>query len=94
MPPALIKWSWIFHTQQGFNMKGTTFFSLVIFFIATFVCAQQALAIPNSIQPLPMYEGNLTSKFSVDEGKEENDDKVGTDEHDQCILLFPFCEAN
>ncbi len=69
-------------------MKQTTFYSVVTFLIAAFLYAQYAVAMPNTMQSATFQMSPLASLQIADEDLEE------PEEHDQCRLLFPFCEAN
>jgi len=70
-------------------MKHIKFFCAVSLIITAFLYVQYAEAMSVAAQPAKLY---ITTEV---DGASDDDDREDTDEvGDQCLLLFPFCEAH
>jgi hypothetical protein len=70
-------------------MKNIKIFSLVAIVLAAFTYAQYADALTVSSKPTMLYL-NPASVAPTEDDDHEDPDEVG----DQCLLIFPFCEAH
>jgi hypothetical protein len=70
-------------------MKHLKFFCAISLFVTAFLYVQYAEAMSVAAQPAKL---NIT--IEIDRASDD-DDREDTDEvGDQCLLLFPFCEAH